>query len=99
MKVKKALERVKEIDKLIKEICINGSFLLTSEHILLLNQLKERDYALIKRYPTIVETRHKSRSRKSGEGTTDYWRESNELYTQALLKEITEYLARSGKAK
>ncbi len=99
MKVKKALERAKEIDKLVREICINGSFLLTNEHILLLNQLKEGDYALIERYPTIVETRHKSRSRKTGEGRTDYWRERNELYTQALLKEVTEYLARSGKAK
>jgi hypothetical protein len=99
MKVKKALERAKQIDKLIKEICINGSFLLTNEHILLLHQLKEGDYTLIERYPTLVETRHKSRRRESGEGRTDYWRERNELYTETLLKEVTEYLARSDKAK
>lgn len=92
MKVKQSLERAKQFKLIVDSLKQGDKVVLTPEDLEFFEKAKENEDILIRRYPVMVATRHKSRRRKSGEGRTDYWRERTEMFTEALLEQVNDYL-------
>lgn len=93
MKVQQSLERAKQYKLIVDSLKRGDKVVLTPEDLAFFEKAKENEDILIRRYPVMVATRHKTRRRKKNGGDRiDYWRERNEMFTQALLEQVNDYL-------